>query len=60
MDLYGFFHEAVVAPIIDWNRDALKSIWFESHPKEFLPVGRATFELDGEIYSLELRKEPKV
>ena len=28
MDLYGFFQEAVVDPIIDWNRDALKSIEF--------------------------------
>lgn len=59
MDLYGFFHEAVVEPIIDRNRDALKSIEFESQPKEFLPVGKAVFEFDGETYSLELRKEPK-
>ena len=59
MDLYGFFQEAVVEPIIDRNRDALKSIEFESQPQEFLPVGKAVFEFDGEIYSLELRKELK-
>lgn len=57
MSLYDFFHGAVIEPIVDQNRDALKSVAFDATPKEYFPIGRAVFELGGELYSLELRKE---
>lgn len=59
MSIYDFFHEAVIEPIVDQNRDALKSVAFDATPEEDFPIGRAIFELNGELYSLELRKEAR-
>ena len=59
MSIYDFFHEAVIEPIVDQNRDALKSVAFDASPEEYFPIGRAVFELDGELYSLELKKEER-
>lgn len=57
MSIYDFFHESVIEPIVDQNRDSLKSIAFDASPEEYFLIGRAVFELNGELYSLELRKE---
>lgn len=59
MTLYDFFHEAVIEPIVDQSRDALKSVTFNATPEKYFPIGRAIFELDGELYSLELSKEER-
>lgn len=59
MSIYDFFHESVIEPIVDQNRDALKSVAFDASPEEYFPIGRAVFELNGELYSLELRKEAR-
>lgn len=60
MDLYSFFYETVVDPIVDRNTRALKSIEFRQ-PPAFQLVGKAVFrdimEPDnGDLYSLELKK----
>lgn len=60
MDLYSFFYETVVDPIVDRNTRALKSMEFHQ-PSDFQLVGKAVFrdivEPDnGELYSLELKK----
>lgn len=60
MSIYDFFHEAVIEPIVDQNRDALKSVAFDATPEEYFPIGRAVFEFGGELYSLELKKEERV
>ncbi len=57
--LYDFFHQSVIDPIVDQNRNALKSVAFDATPKEYFPIGRAIFELNGELYSLELKKEER-
>lgn len=59
MSIYDFFHESVIEPIVDQNRDSLKSVTFNATPEKYLPIGRAVFELNGELYSLELRKEAR-
>lgn len=59
MSIYDFFHESVIEPIVDQNRDSLKSVAFDASPEECFPIGRAVFELNGELYSLELRKEAR-
>ena len=59
MSIYDFFHEAVIEPIVDQNRDALKSVAFDASPEAYFPIGRAVFELGGDLYSLELRKEER-
>ena len=59
MSIYDFFHESVIEPIVDQNRDFLKSVAFDASPEEYFPIGRAVFELNGELYSLELRKEAR-
>lgn len=59
MSIYDFFHEAVIEPIVDQNRDALKSVAFDASPEAYFPIGRAVFELNGELYSLELKKEER-
>lgn len=59
MSIYDFFHESVIEPIVDQNRDSLKSVAFDATPEEYFPIGRAIFELNGELYSLELRKEAR-
>ena len=60
MDLYSFFYETVVDPIVDRNTRALKSIEFRQ-PPAFQLVGKAVFRDivnpdNGELYSLELKK----
>ena len=60
MDLFSFFYETVVDPIVDRNTRALKSIEFQQ-PPAFQLVGKAVFrdimEPDnGDLYSLELKK----
>lgn len=59
MSIYDFFHESVIEPIVDQNRGALKSVTFNATPEKYFPIGRALFELDGELYSLELSKEER-
>lgn len=59
MTLYDFFHQSVIDPIVDQDRNALKSVTFNATPEKYLPIGRAIFELDGELYSLELSKEER-
>lgn len=60
MTLYDFFHQSVIDPIVDQDRNALKSVAFDASPAEaYFPIGRAVFELNGELYSLELRKEAR-
>lgn len=59
MTLYDFFHQSVIDPIVDQDRNALKSVAFDASPEEYFPIGRAVFELNGELYSLELRKEAR-
>ena len=59
MTLYDFFREAVIEPIVDQSRDALKGVTLNATPEKYLPIGRAIFELDGELYSLELSKEER-
>ena len=60
MDLYSFFYETVVDPIVDRNTSALKSIEFRQ-PPDFQLVGKAVFRdimepENGDLYSLELKK----
>ena len=59
MSIYDFFHESVIEPIVDHNRDSLKSVAFDASPEAYFPIGRAVFELNGELYSLELKKEER-
>ena len=59
MSIYDFFHESVIEPIVDQNRESLKSVALDASPEEYFPIGRAVFELNGELYSLELRKEAR-
>lgn len=59
MSIYDFFHESIIEPIVDQNRDALKSVAFDASPEKYFPIGRAVFEFNGELYSLELKKEER-
>ena len=59
MDLYSFFYETVIDPIVDRNTSALKSIEFRQ--PSFPLIGKAVFRdiMDpdnGDLYSLELKK----
>ena len=63
MDLYSFFYETVVDPIVDRNTRALKSMEFRQ-PPDFQMIGKAVFgdivnPDNGDLYSLELKKVRK-
>lgn len=60
MDLYSFFYETVIDPIVDRNTRALKSMEFRQ-PPDFQMIGKAVFgdiidPDNGDLYSLELKK----
>lgn len=60
MDLYSFFYETVVDPIVDRNTCALKSMEFRQ-PPAFQLIGKAVFgdiidPDNDDLYSLELKK----